>query len=95
LSEPDAVTAAFAAGLLTMGFLTASVFFLRFWRRTGDRLFASFAVAFLLMALNQAIPVLFDIPGEDQAAAYLLRLAAYATIIIAILAKNILPKDRR
>jgi hypothetical protein len=94
LSEWEPTIAAYAAGLLSMGFLAVALFFLRFWRRTGDFLFACFAAAFVLMALNQAIPVLFDIPGEEQAGIYLFRLAAYATIIAAILAKNVTP-DRR
>jgi hypothetical protein len=89
LSEWEPTIAAYAAGLLTMGFLAAALFFLRFWRRTGDFLFACFGIAFLLMALNQAIPVLLDIPGEELAGIYLLRLAAYAVIIVAILAKNV------
>jgi hypothetical protein len=94
LSEWEPIIAAYAAGLLTMGFLTVALFFLRFWRRTGDFLFASFAIAFCLMALNQSLPILLDISGEEQAGVYLLRLAAYGVIIAAILAKNVTP-DRR
>ncbi len=94
MSEWEPTIAAYAAGLLTMGFLAVALFFLRFWRRNGDVLFAWFAIGFFLMALNQAIPVLFRIPSEEQAGVYLLRLAAYGVIIAAILAKNIAP-DRR
>ncbi|HJR55005.1 MAG TPA: DUF5985 family protein [Rhizomicrobium sp.] len=89
MSEWEPTIAAYAAGLLTMGFLTVGLFFVRFWRRTGDLLFACFGIAFSLMALNQAIPVLLSIPREEQAGIYLLRLAAYAVIIAAILMKNI------
>jgi hypothetical protein len=88
LNLPEPVITAYGAGLLTMGFLLAALFFLRFWRRTRDSLFASFALAFSLMALNQAVPVLFNVASEDQAGIYLLRLAAYGVIIAAILAKN-------
>lgn len=87
--------AAYGAGLLTMGFLVVALFFLRFWRRSGDYLFASFAAAFLLMALNQVLPVLLNIPGDEQAGLYLLRLAAYGLIIAAILAKNVKWGSRR
>ncbi|WP_436040821.1 DUF5985 family protein [Rhizobium sp. LjRoot98] len=31
------------------------MFFIRFWRRTRDALFAAFAAAFWLLALNQAL----------------------------------------
>ena len=94
MSEWEPTIAAYAAGLLTMGFLAVALFFLRFWRRSGDFLFACFAIAFFLMAINQAIPVLFRIPREEQAGIYLRRLAAYGVIIAAILAKNV-TSDRR
>lgn len=78
----------FTAGLLTTGYLVASLFFLKFWRRTGDGLFGAFAAAFALMAVNQAVPVLFGIPDEALGGVYLLRLAAFLLIIWAILRKN-------
>ena len=83
------MAAPFFQGLVAMGFAVAGLFFLRFWRRTGDFLFACFGAAFFLMALNQAIPILFRIPSEEQAGIYLLRLAAYGVIIAAILVKNV------
>ena len=79
----------FFAGSVTLGFLVAAVFFLKFWRRTRDPLFMPFAAAFSLLAVNQAVPLVFDIPREDQAPVYLLRLAAFALIIWAILRKNL------
>ena len=45
----------FLPGAVTLGFVVAALFFLRFWRRTSERLFLAFAVAFLLLALNQAL----------------------------------------
>ena len=86
---PDPAIAGFLGGALTTGFLVAALFFLKFWRRTGDTLFASFAAAFVLLAANQAIPVLFGIPSESQGYVYLLRLAGFALIIWAILRKNL------
>jgi len=84
-----AVLPTFAAGLLTAGFLVAALFFLKFWQRSKDRLFASFAFAFLLMAANSAAPVLMNIPDVDQPMVFLLRLAAFLLIIIAVLRKNV------
>jgi hypothetical protein len=78
----------FFYGLITMGCIVAGLFFAKFWRRSRDPLFAIFAVAFWLLALNQAIVVVFAIPREEQSWAYLLRLAAFALIIIAIVYKN-------
>jgi hypothetical protein len=85
----SATTFAFVGGLLTAGYAIAGVFFLNFWRRTRDSLFAVFAVAFWLMALNQALPVLLGIPSEEQSGVYLLRLAAFILIIAAVLRKNL------
>ena len=82
-------TFAFVGGLLTAGYTIAGLFFLSFWRRTKDSLFAVFAVAFWLMALNQALPVVLGVPREEQSGIYLLRLAAFILIILAILRKNL------
>jgi hypothetical protein len=79
----------FVAGVITMGYAVAGLFFLRFWRRTGDGLFCAFAGAFGLMALNSLMVEVLNIPRENQSWIYLLRLAAFALIIAAIVAKNL------
>jgi hypothetical protein len=79
---------AFLSGVVTMGFATASLFFLRFWRRTGDGLFLSFAAAFFLLGLMQALLALADISAEERSLFYLIRLAAFVLIIFAIWNKN-------
>lgn len=89
MTHPDPTLAAFVAGGLCLGFLAVGLFFMRFWRRTGDGLFAAFAVAFILLAVNQAAPVVLDIPDEHQGYIYLLRLAAFVLIIAAVLRKNL------
>jgi hypothetical protein len=78
----------FVTGMVTMGHLVASLFFLRFWRRTGDWLFAAFSIAFLCFALTQALVVLTGIPREEQSLIYLLRLAGFALLAAAIIGKN-------
>ena len=80
--------AIFLAGAITAGFAVASVFFARFWRRTGDGLFLAFSAAFALLALNHALVGLLDVPREEQSPIYLLRLAAFVLIIVAVLRKN-------
>ncbi len=79
----------FGSGLVTMGFLVAGLFFLRFWRRTGDSLFAAFATAFVLLALNQGIAALRDLGRDEIGWVWLLRLAAFLLIIVAIVRKNL------
>jgi hypothetical protein len=81
--------ASFLAGMITMGFLVAAVFFVRFWWRTRDGLFATFGAAFLLLAVNQAVVALALLPREEQPYAYLLRLLAFGLLIVAIIRKNV------
>ena len=78
----------FAFGMIATGYLVAGLFFAKFWSRTGDPLFVAFAVAFWLLALNQTLVVLLGAPREDQSWIYLLRLAAFTLISIAIIHKN-------
>jgi hypothetical protein len=82
----------FIAGLITMGFAISALFFLRFWTRTGDALFAIFAGAFALLALNQGLATLIDFGREELGWVYLLRLAAFLLIIIGIVHKNVVAK---
>jgi hypothetical protein len=78
----------FVWGLITMAYLVAGLFFLRFWVRTRDGLFAAFAVAFWLLAANQGLVALTGGSREELTWFYLLRLAAFLTIIFAIVRKN-------
>lgn len=86
--SPTASTVLFVAGAMSAGYAMAGLFFLRFWWRTRDRLFAAFAIAFWLMALNQAAAGFSRVVHAENSAAYLLRLAAFALIILAVLSKN-------
>jgi hypothetical protein len=78
----------FLSGAITMGLAMASLFFLRFWRRTRDGLFLAFAVAFLLLALNALLVAMANVPLENRSLLYLLRLAAFAIIIWAVIQKS-------
>jgi hypothetical protein len=78
----------FVSGLITMGFLLSGLFFLRFYVRTRDGLFLAFATAFWLLAANQTVLALFEIPLEERSWVYLIRLAAFVIIIGAIVRKN-------
>jgi hypothetical protein len=78
----------FLSGAVALGFLVCGLFFLRFWRRTRDPLFLAFALAFGLLGLGQTILALASIPTEERGSIFLIRLAAFAIIIFAILRKN-------
>jgi hypothetical protein len=78
----------FILGIIAMGFAVAALFFIRFWRRTRDRLFAFFAVAFTVLAINRAGLVLaarHDFKGDYL---YWVRILAFAIILVAIVDKN-------
>ena len=82
------------SGALLLSYAIAGVHFLRFWKRTGDRLFAHFAIAFWLFALNQlasSIPVVVD---ETSGYEYLLQVLGFIVIIAAIIDKNFATNSR-
>lgn len=85
----------FLSGAVTFAYVLAGLFFLRFWRRTGDMLFVAFAVAFGLMAANQVGFSLYGSQAESAGWIYLLRVAAYVLIIIAIVGKNLQAERRK
>jgi hypothetical protein len=78
----------FLSGAVVAGFLLASLFFLRFWKRTRDGLFLAFAAAFFLLGLGQSLLALANVPDEERSWLYLIRLLAFALILAAIIRKN-------
>jgi hypothetical protein len=78
----------FLSGAVVAGFLLASLFFLRFWKRTRDSLFLAFAAAFFLLGLGQSLLALANVPDEERSWLYLIRLLAFALILAAIIRKN-------
>lgn len=83
----------FASGMVTMGFLLAGLFFLKFFVQSRDRLFLAFATAFWLLAINQTLVTVAGVPGDEVSWLYLLRLAAFTLIAVAIVRKNTAPAD--
>lgn len=66
----------------------AGLFFVRFAAIQRDRFFALFAVAFWLLGLSWGIPLALGGPTEESPAVYVVRAAAYVTIIVAIVDRN-------
>jgi hypothetical protein len=79
---------AFLSGAITAGFLVGALFFLRFWKTTGDGLFVFFAGAFSLLGIAQAILALSNVPVEERSWIYLIRFAAFSLILFGIAWKN-------
>jgi hypothetical protein len=85
----------FLAGAVTLGYFVAAAFFLRFWRRTGDRLFFAFAAAFALLALNQMLATFLGAGDELTPYTYALRVLGFILILFAIVDKNVPARDNR
>lgn len=86
MNMPDALNQ-FLLGVLVMAAATAGVFFLRFWRKTHDRLFLIFALAFWLLGMNWLL-LAFVRADETRTWLYVLRLVAFCLIIYGIVDKN-------
>jgi hypothetical protein len=78
----------FLIGVIVTTSLTASLYFLKFWKQTRDVLFLAFAAAFLIEGLNR-IPRLFaENPAEGSPSMYVVRGLAFLLLLGAILYKN-------
>ena len=78
----------FSLGFVATISLVVALFFLRFWKRTGDWLFMAFAVAFAAEAVTRTIEAVKNIPATSYSWVYVERLLEYTVILVAILAKN-------
>ena len=78
----------FVAGMVTAVFAVCAFFFLRFWTRTRETLFAAFALTFFILAFGHAVTAIFDLAPEERTWIYLTRLAAFLILIVAIVRKN-------
>lgn len=75
-------------GAIAMASAVAALFFLRFWRSTGDRFFLYFALSFFIESVNRILLVPAAQSTEDVPAYYLVRLVSYGLILLAIWDKN-------
>lgn len=89
------VTNALLSGAVVMASLVIALFFLRFWRSTGDRFFLFFALSFVLQAIGRVFFEPTALQPEAGPLHYLLRLVAYGLILVAVIDKNRRPLPRR
>ncbi len=80
--------AQFIMGAITMGSGVAGLFFFRFWRETGDRLFGIFGLAFWLLGLIRLLLALRGQVSETTTYLYWVRFVAYLLILMAVVDKN-------
>jgi peptidoglycan/LPS O-acetylase OafA/YrhL len=80
------------SGGTTVAAVVIALFFLRYWRQTGDSLFGMFAAGFVTFGLSRFILAFLDEDDEGRVFIYALRLAAFALILAAIVNKNRTPR---
>ena len=81
-------------GAIAMASAVIAMYFLRFWRNTGDRFFLWFALSFGIEGAHRVYAAICYQDNEDSPLHYLIRLLAYGLILCAILEKNF-PRRRR
>lgn len=90
------MVAMFLSGMTAGLFITASIFFLKFWRASKNRFFGLFALACGLMAMERIVALCFFTgmpPGsfelsDVRGAVYSLRLLAFVAIFAAVIDRN-------
>jgi uncharacterized membrane protein HdeD (DUF308 family) len=78
----------FLLGALSLATAAVGLIFQRHWHDSRDRFFLFFALSFYVQAVNRIALALSDTPQEGSPWHYIVRLAAYALILLAILDKN-------
>ncbi len=78
----------FVSGVLAGSYAIAALFFLKFWRQTRDSLFAYFSAAFALLVVQRVALSVVVGARVDPGVYYLVRLAAFVLILVAIVSKN-------
>lgn len=77
----------FFSGALFAGFWVIALFFLKFWRSTGDQLFGLFTLAFFLLGIERIVMFLTS-SNEFRPYIFIIRLVAFCLIIFGFIAKN-------
>jgi len=77
----------FLLGCVVVACAVAGLHFLRFWRRSGERLFLIFGVAFWTLGVNW-LALAFTRQDEARTWLYVLRLLAFVLILWGIWDKN-------
>lgn len=76
---------AFLAGAICVLSWIAALFFLKFWRKSGDVFFAWFSAAFALLGIERMIALIGE---QAEFQGYVIRLSAFVLILIGIGQKN-------
>jgi hypothetical protein len=75
-------------GAISMASLTIALFFLRFWRSSGDRFFLYFTLSFTSEGVRRIYSAVLNEAGEDSPMHYLIRVVGYGLILWTIVEKT-------
>ena len=75
-------------GAVIMGDVIAALFFVRYWKITGDRFFLFFAASFVAIAVSRVVVDEGIPPVGYEPFGYMIRIVSYLFIIAGILYKN-------
>ena len=75
-------------GMIAFGDVAGALFFFKSWKKSNERLFLFFAVAFVLFAIQRIALSFITQMDEGHVAMYSLRLVAFAIILYSIIDKN-------
>lgn len=78
----------FIYGAIFIEAIFVGLFFIKFWRKSMDRLFLIFAAAFWLLAIERFVLFATDVKDETKSFIFLLRLMAFVLITLAVIDKN-------
>lgn len=79
----------FLQGATMLASLGVALFFLRYWRSSGDRLFLAFSLAFGVFAVNRVLLSMLAEASEARTYVYLVRALAFLLIAAAVVDKNL------
>lgn len=79
----------FLLGFITGCSLVAALFFIRFWRTSGDKLFLAFALFFLVQSIDESAALGLRYPNEGSFSLFLIRLISVSVVFGAIVWKNL------
>lgn len=71
-----------------MSCIVTGIFFIRFWKKSYDRLFLIFSGAFFMLALERLVLGIIGTKHEPTPEIYYIRLSAFLLMLIAIIDKN-------
>ena len=72
-----------------MGMMMVGLFFLKFWRKTKDRFFLNFSIAFFMLSFERWLLLKWGgNVDETETWVYFVRLAAFIMIAVSIIDKN-------